>query len=164
MCAFNFLVKGAVCFANYHYCAKGQDRFAMQGQKLCSSDFLKSVIHKECDVDTIQAYSKFMSGERIDPSLTNFTNFRKLIFLYKRRFQYRELFIVCDLTFFSSQFSHFFQTGLKRLRMAWEALKRPNMPWIKAWNKPKIDLTSALKKGAFFYKRGSATIYFKNEF
>ena len=112
MCAFNFVVKGAVCFANYHYCAKGQDRFAMQGQKLCSSDFLKSVIHKECVGGTIQAYSKFMSGERIDPSLTNFTNFRKLIFLYKRRFQYREFFIVCDLTFFFSQFSHFFQTGL----------------------------------------------------
>ena len=107
MCAFNFLVKGAVCFANYHYCAKGQDRFAMQGQKLYSSDFLKSVIHKECDVDTIQAYSKSMSGERIDPSLTNFTNFRKLIFLYKRRFQYRELFIVCDLTFFLHNFHIF---------------------------------------------------------
>ena len=93
MCAFDFLVKGAVCFANYHYCAKGQDRFAMQGQKLCSSDFLKSVIHKECVGGTIQAYSKFMSGERVDPSLTNFTNFGKSIFLYKRRFQYREFFL-----------------------------------------------------------------------
>ena len=67
MRAFNFLVKGVVCFANYHYCAKGQDRFAMQGQKLYSSDFLKSVIHKECVVYTIQAHSKFMSGEKIDP-------------------------------------------------------------------------------------------------
>ena len=86
MCAFNFLVKGAVCFANYHYCAKGQDRFAMQGQKLCSSDFLKSVIHKECVGGTIQAYSKFMSGERIDPSLTNFTNFRKSNFFINADF------------------------------------------------------------------------------
>ena len=117
MCAFNFLVKGAVCFANYHYCAKGQDRFAMQGQKLCSSDFLKSVIHKECVGGTIQAYSKFMSGERIDQSLTNFTNFRKSIFIFKRRFQYCEFFIVCDLTFF-----HIF------FKQALRGLERPRKP------------------------------------
>ena len=99
MCAFNFLVKGVVCFANYHYCAKGQDRFAMQGQKLYSSDFLKSVIHEECVAGTIQAYSKFMSGEKLahlSPSKQDLTTglglyyFRKLI-----------LFIIADFRILS---------------------------------------------------------------